>query len=192
MAALGERPEGAPLRLCFLSRISPKKNLDFALRVLAAVTVPVEFTIFGPVDDAAYWAACQPLIAQLPTNVRATYGGEVHPEDVRRTLTAQDLFFLPTRGENFGHVIYEALSSGVPVLISDQTPWNDLDSRGVGWNISLDSVAEFARTIETAARVLPVEREAYARRAVAYALQRTDRPAAIERTRELIRGVIAR
>jgi glycosyltransferase involved in cell wall biosynthesis len=51
-----ERPAG-PLRLCFLSRISPKKNLDFALRVLAGVKVPVEFTIFGPIDDAAFWAA---------------------------------------------------------------------------------------------------------------------------------------
>ncbi len=189
--ALDARPAGAALRLCFLSRISPKKNLDFALRVLAAVTVPAEFTVFGPIDDHAFWASCQPLIAQLPANIRTSYGGEVHPADVRRTLAAHDLFFLPTRGENFGHVIYEALSSGVPVLISDQTPWNDLETRGVGWNVSLDSVTDFARVIETASRVLPRERESYARRAITYARERADRPASIRRTRELLRGVIA-
>lgn len=191
LPAFEARPAGATLRLCFLSRISPKKNVDFALRVLAAVTVPVEFTIFGPIDDTAFWASCQPLIAQLPSNIGTSYGGEVHPADVRRTLAAYDLFFFPTRGENFGHVIYEALSSGVPVLTSDQTPWNDLETRDVGWNIALDSVPEFARVIETASRVLPLEREAYARRAIAYATERADRPASIRRTRELLRGVMA-
>lgn len=186
------RPAGAPLRLCFLSRISPKKNLDFALRVLAGVKVPVEFTIYGPIDDPAFWEACQPLIAQLPANIRTKYGGEVHPDDVRRTLATQDLFFLPTRGENFGHVIYEALSTGVPVLISDQTPWNDLEARGVGWNVSLGSMSGFARAIETASRETPAEREARARRAVAYAIERADRSASIKRTSELLRGVISR
>ena len=185
------RPAGAPLRVCFLSRISPKKNLDFALRVLMGVTVPVEFTIFGPIDDPAYWDACQPLIGQLPANVRASYGGEVHPAEVRRTLATQDLFFLPTRGENFGHVIYEALSTGVPVLVSDQTPWNDLEARGVGWNMPLGSMAEFARAIETASRVMPAERQVQARRAMAYAMERADRSASIDRTSELLRGVIS-
>jgi glycosyltransferase involved in cell wall biosynthesis len=185
-----QRPAGASLRVCFLSRISPKKNLDYALRVLAGVTVPVDFTIYGPIDDQAYWAACQPLMAGLPPNVRASYSGEVHPSEVRRTLSAQDLFFLPTRGENFGHVIYEALSTGVPVLISDQTPWNDLESRGVGWNVSLDSPAEFARVIEQASRTLPRERDAYAERAIAYASERADRLASIKRTSDLLRGAM--
>ena len=35
-------------------------------------------------------------------------------------------FLLPTGGENFGHAIFEALSCGVPALISDRTPWRDL------------------------------------------------------------------
>ena len=182
----------AGLRVCFLSRISPKKNLDYALRVLAQVTVPIEFTIAGPVDDQRFWAACQPLIAQLPPNVRASYAGEVHPSQVRSTLATQDLFFLPTRGENFGHVIYEALSTGVPVLISDQTPWNDLEERGVGWNVPLDSPAAFARVIEQASQVLPRERDAFAMRAIAYARERADEAGSIKRTSDLLRGAMAR
>jgi glycosyltransferase involved in cell wall biosynthesis len=186
------RPAGAPLRVCFLSRISPKKNLDYALRALADVKVPVTFTIFGPVDDRNFWASCQRLMDGLPAHVRARYAGEVHPSEVRRTLATQDLFFLPTRGENFGHVIYEALSSGLPVLISDQTPWNDLEARGVGWNVPLDSTTAFARTIERASEILPGEREAFAARAIAYAHERADQTGSIRRTSELLRGAMAR
>ena len=52
-------------------------------------------------------------------------------------MAANDLFFLPTRGENFGHVIAEALSVGTPVLISDQTPWRKLAAVGLGHDLPL-------------------------------------------------------
>jgi len=185
-------PGDGVLRMCFLSRISPKKNLDFALRVLADVKVRVEFTIYGPVEDQVYWARCKAMIDGLPANIRATYGGEVHPVDVRRTLAGHDLFFLPTLGENFGHVIHEALSVGVPVLVSDQTPWRDLEQHGVGWSLPLDAVSEFAQAIETASRTLPHDRDAIAGRAVAFAVERADRPATIRRMHDLFKGLARR
>ena len=181
-----------PLRVCFLSRISPKKNLDFAIRVLGGVSVPVEFSIYGPVEDADYWAVCQEALARLPGNIKATHCGEVQPAEVRRTLSKHDLFFLPTRGENFGHVIYEALSAGVPVLISDQTPWTDLEAHGAGWSFALDSPMAFAQAIEAVSRMQPEQYAAMAARASAYAAERADRPAAIRRTYELLQSVAAR
>lgn len=149
--AWSPRPEGEPLRVCFLSRISPKKNLDFALRVLAAVRAPVVFTVYGPKEVPPYWAQCERLIARLPANVRVDYGGSVHPDAVKRTMAQHDLFFFPTRGENYGHVIHEALHAGLPVLISDQTPWGAVAERGVGWAFSLDATIDFARTIDEVA-----------------------------------------
>lgn len=136
-----------PLRVCFLSRISPMKHLDFALRVLAKVQTPVTFSIYGPVDSPAYWSECQLLISKLPERIEVTYHGEVRPSDVVDTLSTQDLFFLPTRGENFGHVIHEALRAGLPVLISDQTPWRDLEEKGVGWALPLDEIEPYVRAI---------------------------------------------
>jgi hypothetical protein len=50
----------------------------------------------------------------------------------------------------------------------------------------------FVRAIETASHVLPHEREACARRAMAYAVERADRTESIKRTAALLRGVIAR
>jgi glycosyltransferase involved in cell wall biosynthesis len=45
------------------------------------------------------------------------------PETVSPTFAAYDLFAFPTLGENFGHVIFESLRVGTPVLLSDRTPW---------------------------------------------------------------------
>jgi glycosyltransferase involved in cell wall biosynthesis len=140
-------PKG-PLRVCFLSRITPMKNLDFALRVLAQVRVPVRFAIYGPIEDSAYWARCETLIAKLPSNIEVVHEGALEPAQVVPTLAQHDLFFFPTRGENFGHVIHEALRAGLPLLISDKTPWQGLSQRLVGWDLPLNNAAEFAQMVE--------------------------------------------
>lgn len=145
------RPTQSPIRICFLSRIAPKKNLDFCLRVLSRVRVPVDFSIYGPVESASYWNECQALISALPEHIRVMYEGEVRPADVLSTLSRHDLFFFPTRGENFGHVVHEALRAGLPTLISDQTPWRDLATQGVGWAISLQDVQGYVDAIEEVA-----------------------------------------
>lgn len=111
------------LRLAFISRLSPKKNLDGLLDILMGSAARIELSIFGPIEDADYWALCEAKIARLPANVRAHYGGTLRPEQVSATFAQHDLFAFPTHGENFGHVIFEALRAGTPVLLSDQTPW---------------------------------------------------------------------
>ena len=145
------REPGAPLRVCFISRISPKKNLDYALRVLQTVKVPVLFTVYGPRSEPEYWQTCETLISALPAHIHVSWGGELKPVDVNARLTGHDLFFFPTRGENYGHVIYEALAAGLPVLLSDQTPWTDLETQGIGWSLPLAEPSAFADIIEQVA-----------------------------------------
>ena len=141
-----------PLRIIFLSRISPMKNLDFLLRVLIGVAQPVELAIHGPVEDKEYWAICESLIAQLPKHVTASYQGELRPDEVHDVLAANDLFILPTRGENFGHVILESLTAGTPVLISDQTPWQ-ADAAGGITALSLGEASRWTEEINSWARL---------------------------------------
>ena len=57
------------------------------------------------------------------------------------------LFFLPTLGENFGHVIHEAVQAGCVLLLSDQTPWLDLSENQVGWALPLSSKQEFVEAL---------------------------------------------
>ena len=59
------------------------------------------------------------------------------------------MFFFPTLGENFGHVIHESLAAGTPVLISDQTPWVGLSEKGAGWELPLDNKSAWVNIITT-------------------------------------------
>jgi glycosyltransferase involved in cell wall biosynthesis len=145
------RAPGEALRVCFLSRISPMKNLKYALQVLSDVRRPVRFSIYGPKESKDYWMECERLIAALPRHVQATYCGVVEQSRVVETFAEHDLFFLPTRGENFGHVIHESLRAGTPVLVSDQTPWTELESRGIGVALPLAEPGRFARAIDDVA-----------------------------------------
>ncbi|CAK8723167.1 MAG: Glycosyltransferase involved in cell wall bisynthesis [Candidatus Electronema aureum] len=118
------RRKSGKLRLVFLSRISPIKNLDYLLDVLTKVSVPVQLSIYGPLEDIDYWAQCTSIISRLPPHVSITYCGELIPQDVSAAFSAHDLFVFPTQGENFGHVIFEALNAGTAVVVSNQTPWS--------------------------------------------------------------------
>jgi len=178
------------LRVCFLSRISPQKNLIFALRVLSVVHVQVTFSIYGPKEDLDYWEVCERHIRALPPNIRVIYGGEIKPADVKQTLMGQDLFFLPTQGENYGHVIYEALSAGLPVLISDRTPWKDLETNGVGWALSLDYEQQFADHINAYASWSAQHRVRVRQNAFKYAQYRAEDTHVVNANRELFRHAL--
>lgn len=186
------RDTGAPLRLVFLSRISPKKNLDYALRVLARVKASVSLSVYGPAEDAAYHAECKRLAGQLPPHISVDWRGLVDPADVPQVMAAHDLFFLPTRGENYGHVIAEALGAGTPVLISDATPWRGLGELGVGEDLPLADPTAFASAIDRAARLSPHEAMQRRARAFAYAQQRQWENADIEANRSLFRAAMER
>ena len=169
----------------FLSRISRKKNLDYALRVLSKCSENVRFHIYGTIEDELYWDECRRLIADLPAHINVVFHGALSPSAVSATLGQHSLFFFPTRGENYGHVIAEALAAGLPVLLSDQTPWGDVTLAGAGWVMNLADMDAFARVIDTFV-ILPLdERKAIAAAVQRYATNRLGRPEEIEDTRKL-------
>lgn len=186
------RQPGAPLRIVFLSRLSPKKNLDYALKVLAQVRVPVRFSIAGPAEDAAYVALCQRLAQQAGPSVSVAWLGPLRPEQVAATFAAHDLFFFPTRGENYGHVIAESLAAGTPVLIADTTPWRGLAEAGVGDELPLGDPAAFAARIEALAAEPAEAALARRARAAAYVRQEARRQGDVLANRRLFRAALGR
>ena len=139
---------GNLFRVAFLGRISPVKGLDVALEALALVTSRIDFTIYGPISDPAHWARCEELIAALPANVTAHRDGELSNDGVPQALAEQDLLLLPSRSENFGHAIFEALAAGTPVVIGDRTPWRGLEAAKAGYDIALPDPAAIASAID--------------------------------------------
>lgn len=156
--ALGDyRKEPGTLRAVFLSRISPMKNLDYCAKILAAPwDGRIEFDVYGAAEDEAYLARCRAALRETPDNVIVRFRGPVRPENVVETLREYDLFFLPTRGENFGHAIYEALAAGCVPLISDRTPWNGIGAAGCGYALPLEGEEAFREVIR---RFLAGDRE---------------------------------
>lgn len=178
-----------PFCVCFLSRISPMKNLDFALRVLCRVTVPVQFDIWGPIGEQDYWEECQALVRKLPENVTVRYNGSIKHEQVTEAIAGYDLFFLPTRGENYGHVILEALTAGTPVLIADTTPWRNLAEHGVGWELPLNDEHAFAAQIEGVANASRDTLAEMRRKAQSFAVRHIENREAVEINRRLFLDV---
>lgn len=136
------------LKIVFVSRISPMKNILTALEILKNINYPIQYHIYGPIEDAQYWKKCQETISTLPSNINVEYMGELKPTQVISTMSLYDVFFLPTQGENYGHVIAEALCAGLPLVISDQTPWKNLESLGVGWDLPLNNLDAFSTVID--------------------------------------------
>lgn len=140
------------LRLIYLARVAPNKNLSFLLGILKSHPWHgiIRLTIAGDTQELSYWALCKQLIGQLPASVQVEVRDAVPHGQVTDLLQAHHIFVLPTKGENFGHGIFEALLAGRPVLISDQTPWRNLVDSGLGWDIPLNRPEAFVQAIEQA------------------------------------------
>ena len=136
------------LNIVWISRIAPKKNLKAAIHILNNTKAKIKFTIYGPVFDQEYWNRCQQELSRLPENIQWEYKGSVDSEQVVSTLMQYHVFLFPTLGENYGHVIQESLSAGCPCLLSDQTPWKDLEENGAGYVFPLEKKSCFVKVLE--------------------------------------------
>jgi glycosyltransferase involved in cell wall biosynthesis len=190
------RPQGhgrqGPLRVVFLARISAIKNLEGALAILRGIRGQLLFDIYGPIEDDAIWNRCRAAIAALPVNVTARYRGVLTPGQVPEVLAGYDVFFLPSGSESFGHVILEALAAGLPVVISDRTPWRDLAAAGVGFDLPLERPELFGAAFEKILAASAEELDAWSARAHAFALKRLTDPEAGDQHRELFTRALAK
>jgi hypothetical protein len=87
----------------------------------------------------------------MPKNITIKYIGEITPIEILPLLQKNHLYCLPSQGENFGHSIFESFLIGRPVLISDQTPWLDLNNKNAGWDINLNQNNPLVPFIEKSA-----------------------------------------
>lgn len=138
-----------PLRLVFVSRISRKKGLHLLIDALNGAGIRARLDIYGPASDSdrAYLRECQHLATASPSDTHITFHGPIPSQEVRRVFAQSDAFFFPTAGENFGHVIAEALSASCPVVTCDVTPWSHVLTRGGGVVLPNSSVDTWRDTL---------------------------------------------
>lgn len=179
------------VRLFYLGRIARIKNLHIVLSSLPTVRGSVELTICGPVEDNEYWEHCLSHISRLPPNVKVHYLGMLEPGRIQHVLAKQDLMILPTSGENFCHAIFEALAAGCPVLVSDRTPWRNLEQKGIGWDLPLGNIDAFRDIIQHVVDMGELAHSEMRKRSRAFAREWIRNSDAINLTRRMFLGVIA-
>jgi len=131
--------EMGELHLVYFSLIAEKKNLHFLLDVINSQDFTnLQLSIIGPIKDKLYWSRCLKLMHAIIHPQRVKYLGEIAPEKIKDTLANYHALVLPTLGENFGHAIVEMLACSRPVIISDKTPWNDIENQGAGYALELN------------------------------------------------------
>lgn len=157
------------VRMVNIARIAPEKNTLFAIECLRHAGSQCGLDIWGPYYDNEYAMACEYAAKNLPGNSTVRFNGPMDAHEILKTLSQFDLLFMPTRGENFGHVILEALQVGTPVLISDQTPWKNLAERKAGWDVSLVDRKDFGAIIDEVAAMDETEFSAWSRGAKEFA-----------------------
>ena len=143
-----ERKAAESLKLVSIAILSSMKNILLVLQALQQVEATIQYDIYGPVKDENYRDECLLQIKSLPKNVSVFVHKEIEPHEVRNVLAEADVFILPSKSENFGHAMYEALSAGLPLITSHNTPWINLESSHAGMNVGLEGTGEITSAID--------------------------------------------
>ena len=154
--------EVGKLKIVWISRIAPKKNLKGAIE------------IYGPIHNEEYWNECLVGLNKLPSNIKWSWEGNVDSENVVEELKKHHVFLFPTLGENYGHVIQEALSAGCPVILSDQTPWDNLEDYNCGFIYDIQFKEKFVEKVEFYSRMSKKEFDMYVNHALSYVIENTN------------------
>jgi glycosyltransferase involved in cell wall biosynthesis len=145
-----------PRTILFLSRVHPKKgllNLVEAWRRIRPAGWNV--VVAGP-DERGHRAEVERAVASAGLEREIKFLGPVFGEAKHELYRTASLFVLPTHSENFGVVVVEALSHGVPVITTKAAPWGELETHRCGWWVDV-GVAPLEQALKLATSASPDE-----------------------------------
>ena len=184
-----EKKIGGTLKLVSIAILTAMKNILLILQALQHVEETIQYDIYGPVKDENYRDDCLLQIKGLPKNVSVFIHKEIEPHEVREVLSKADVFILPSKSENFGHAMYEALSAGLPLITSHNTPWINLEKSHAGINVDVDKVEEITSAIKHFAGMPEEIFEQWRKGALDYAAAAIDREVLKKRYEEMFFGI---
>lgn len=145
--------EVSQLKMAFIGRIAPEKNTLFAIEVLKKCAQNIQLDIYGPIYNQEYFEQCKNTIAQLPLNITVNYNGVLNHDLIDDSLKNYHVIYLPSTGENFGHSIIEGMVNSCIPVISNKTPWENLEQQKIGFDIDLNNIDKFVETIDSLAKM---------------------------------------
>ncbi len=130
--------------LLYLGRIHPKKGIDQLLRAWALIQDDnPEWMLRVAGDDVGYHGSTGYLndLKNLSNKLnlkRIEFLGSVYGSKKEEIYRESSIFVLPTYSENFGMTVAEALSFGLPAIVSVGAPWSGLMDSNSGWWVEND------------------------------------------------------
>jgi len=132
-----------------MGRLHPVKGYAELIEAWGMLQPPGwKLAIAGP-DEDRYRAVLEALIRKYALTDQVVLLGEVDDKQKWALLDQSELFIAPSKTENFGMAIAEALQSGTPVITTTGTPWRELIEYDCGWWVKPDG-AELSRAIKEA------------------------------------------
>lgn len=131
-------PADQPIIL-FLSRLHPKKGLDYLIPALGKLTHHRFTFVIAGSGSPDYEAEVKSLVTSHGIDNCTYIAGFVEGEFKNLLMQGADLFALTSHSENFGVAILEALAAGLPVLVTDGVALADLvQEKKLGYVTELD------------------------------------------------------
>lgn len=125
---------GSVARVLYLGRLHPIKGIEMLLeawRELQDSHPSWELVVAGG-GEASYVQSLHAMARRLGLT-RISFPGPLFGPEKERVYRASDLFVLPTKTENFGMAVAEALARGLPVVTTRRAPWPGLIDKRCGW-----------------------------------------------------------
>ncbi len=117
---LSTYPDAAGRRIVlFLSRVDRKKGVELLMEAFARQQDRDAILVIAGEGESAYESSLQDLAERLGIAARVLWPGFLRGEEKISALTAASVFVLPSYSENFGIAAAEALSLGVPSILSE-------------------------------------------------------------------------
>lgn len=136
----------------FVGRFAPIKNLEMLIQTWGQSGKDEdgwELILIGS-GDPRYTNELMQLVNHLRIQ-NIHFAGFLTGEEKEKALKLLDYLVLPSKSENFGMVVPEALIREIPVIASKGTPWEDLEIYKAGWWVDND-VSSLANTLKFAIR----------------------------------------
>jgi len=143
-------PEGRPPTeqpyILVIGRLHPKKGLEMLFDVFFDLTATTRYRhwklVIAGDGDADYVASLKNHVRQLGAETDVVFTGWLGGIDKAAALHGAALLALPSRQENFGIVVAEAMACGTPVLVSEHVNLADeIAAAEAGWVVQLEHTA---------------------------------------------------
>lgn len=127
--------------ICYLGRINHIKGLELLIKAFKKVNDVINslyLVIAGP-DESEYSLTLEKLINELNLKDKIIFTGALDQKDKVSLLKYTRMMVLPSRSENFGNVVLEALACKVPVIISNKVGvYREIEKSNSGLICELD------------------------------------------------------